>query len=239
MDGMWKDIIDFNRFHSTYGGGYVDTDSFKLPKHVSDDVDHGYISGETTMSTANGSLGLSAMEQKKEEIVNRVAEKISDGLREALIKYFEDLGAFRDLEIPGTVSETNYIGLQEAIQFLGIPNKVDLVFDTVQYSAEGGFLMPYYNGSARETTVPGPDPCHGGNLADITTTVDVKNMRDEQSLYTTYVFEVNVAFETVPKYVDITFRMRYTDELKAYIPNITAMYEHIKSGRNNPGGMRL
>lgn len=239
MDGMWRDIIDFNRFHSTYGGGYVDTDSFKLPKYVSDDVDHGYISGETTMSTANDSLGLSAMEQKQDEIVDRVAEKISDVLRKEMIEYFEALGAFRNLETPGTVSEANYIGLQEAIQLLGIPNKVDLVFDTVQYSADGGFLMPYYNGSARETTVPGPDPYHGGNLAGVTTTIDVKDIRNEQSLYTSYRFTANVAFETVPKYVDITFRMRYTDELRDYIPNITAMYEHIKNGRNNPGGMRL
>lgn len=183
------------------------------------------------MSVANGSQSASAMNHEQYEIVDRVAARLSDDLREVLIKYFEDLGAFKELEVPGSVSEANYIGLQEAIQFLGIPNKVDLVFDTVQYSAEGGFLMPYYNGAARETTVPGPDPCHGGNLADITTTVDVKDMCNEQSLYTSYVFSVKVAFETVPKYIDITFRMRYTDELKYYIPNITAMYEHLKCGR--------
>lgn len=226
-----KNAWDWNRFlNDMYGAGVMG----KLkppPKPTCKDVNHGYITGETTMSTANGSIGLSAMEQKKDEIVNRVAEKISDDLREALIKYFEDLGAFKALEVPGSVSEANYIGLQEAIQFLGIPNKVDLVFDTVQYSAEGGFLMPYYNGSARETAVPGPDPCHEGNLADITTTVDVKDIRNEQSLYTSYRFTVNAAFETVPKYIDITFRMRYTDELKHYIPNITAMYEHLKCGR--------
>lgn len=231
MDGMWKDIIDFNDFLSAYGGGYVDTDMFTSSKYISNNINRGFISRNTTMSTANGSIGLSVMEQKQDEIVDRVAEKISDVLRKEMIEYFEALGAFRNLEMPGTVSEANYIGLQEAIQFLGVPNKVDLVFDTVQYSAEGGFLMPYYNGSARETTVPGPDPFHGGNLADITTTVDVKSMRNEQSLYTSYTFTVNVAFETVPKYVDITFRMPYTDELRDYIPNITAMYEHLKCGR--------
>lgn len=231
MDGMRKDIIDFNDFLGAYGGGYVDTDMFTSSKYISNDINHGYISGETTMSTANGSLGLSAMEQKKAEIANRVAEKICDELRKGFIEHFEQLGAFRDLEIPGTVSEANYIGLQEAIQFLGVPNKVDLVFDTVQYSAEGGFLMPYYTGITRETTVPDLGPCHGGNLADITTTVDVKTLEDPQCLYTSYRFTANVAFETVPKYVDITFRMRYTDELRDYIPNITAMYEHLKCGR--------
>lgn len=226
-----KNSWDWNRFlKGMYGMDVLDNLN-PPPKPTRNDVDHGYIAGETMMTTANGSLDLSVMEQKKDKIADRVAEKISDDLRKVLIKYFEDIGAYRNLEIPGTVSEANYIGLQEAIQFLGIPNKVDLVFDTAQYSAEGGFLMPYYNGSARETTVPGPDPCHGGNLADITTTVDVKDMRDEQSLYTSYRFTVNVAFETVPKYVDITFRMQYTDELKAYIPNITAMYEHLKCGR--------
>lgn len=223
MNGMWKDIIDFSSMYPRF------SPTPKLAKI--NDVNHGYIEGQTMLHVTDNSPIDNAMEQKQNEIIDKVAEKISDGLREALIKYFEDLGAFRDLEMPGTVSEANYIGLQEAIQFLGIPNKVDLVFDIVQYSAEGGFLMPYYNGSARETTVPGPDPCHGGNLADITTTVDVKDIRNEGSLYTSYKFTVNVAFETVPKYVDITFRMRYTDELKAYIPNITAMYEHLKCGR--------
>lgn len=226
-----KILLTLTTFLAHTEGGYVGTDMFTSPKYISNDIDHGFISGNTTMSTANGSLGLSVIEQKQDEIVDRAAEKISDVLRKEMIEYFEALGAFRKLEVPGTVSEANYIGLQEAIQLLGIPNEVDLVFDTIQYSAEGGFLMPYYNGSTRETTVPGPDPCHGGNLADITTAIDVKSMRDEQSLYTSYVFTVNVAFETVPKYVDITFRMRYTDELKDYIPNITAMYEHLKCGR--------
>lgn len=223
MDGMWKDIIDFSSMYPRF------SPKPKLAKI--NDVNHGYIEGQTMFHAADNSPIDNVMEQKQDEIVDRVAEKISDVLRKEMIEYFEALGAFRNLETPGTVSEANYIGLQEAIQLLGIPNKVDLVFDTVQYSAEGGFLMPYYNGSARETTVPGPDPCHGGNLADITTTVDVKNMWNEESLYTSYAFTVHAAFETVPKYVDITFRMRYTDELKDYIPNITAMYEHLKCGR--------
>lgn len=223
MDGMWKDIIDFSSMYPRF------SPKPKLAKI--NDVNHGYIEGQTLFHAADNSPIDNVMEQKQDEIVDRVAEKISDVLRKEMIEYFEALGAFRNLEMPGTVSEANYIGLQEAIQFLGIPNKVDLVFDTVQYSAEGGFLMPYYNGSARETTVPGPDPCHGGNLADITTTVDVKTLEDPQCLCTSYRFTANVAFETVPKYVDITFRMPYTDELRDYIPNIAAMYEHLKCGR--------
>lgn len=201
------------------------------PKPVTTDVDHGHVSGKTGLSVPMNSPMDKAMGNELYEIACAVADKIGDDLRGAFIKYFEDLGAFRDLEIPGTVSEANYIGLQEAIQFLGVPNKVDLVFDTVQYSAEGGFLMPYYTGVAKETTVPGPDPCHGGNLADIATVIDAKKVQDEMSLLTTYKFTVHTAFETVPKYVDITFRMPYTDELKHYIPNITAMYEHLKCGR--------
>lgn len=234
--------------NSIFGGGYVDTDMFsdididgriRMPKPIARDVNHGYTKAEATMMVADGSMVQKALEVCNNEVTNQITKQLGDQIREYLDDYFEHLGAYQLLEDPSQISGANYIGLQEAIQFLGIPNKVNLVYDNQNYTASGGFLMPYYNdGAHAEFDIPGPDP-FDGNLAAFTVVSTARGSFNLEDLRDTYTFEFRIAFETVPKYVDITFRMRYTDELRDYIPNITAMYEHIKNGRNNPGGMRL
>ena len=213
----------------------MDTDMFKAPKCISHDTNHGYIKAEAAIMVANGSMAQKALEIYHGEFVNEITQRLGDQIREYFNDYFEHLGAYQMLEESSQVSDANYIGLQEAIQILGIPNKVNIVYDTLNYSASGGFLMPYYNGACTEIDIPGPSP-FDGRLAAFDIVSTARGSVNIDDIGGSYTFECRVAFETVPKYVDITFRMPYTDDLRDYIPNIEAMYWHLKDAKRFPNG---
>lgn len=198
--------------NSFYGGGYVDTDIKP------------YAAGGSIEATVRydsvRDLKLDVYdtdEGEQQAVIKDLGERIAKNLAELLTK---DEKLLREFVDPNQVSNVNPTGLMEAIQTLGLPYDYKLVLgssmtNTAMYSYAARM-------SGLQITPAWQDK--EGRLA--------LEIKDRENLDMVNITDRAVTAETNRAFVDFTFRLPLTDELRAYLPEIKDRYETVKRVRD-------
>lgn len=143
-------------------------------------------------------------------LCGRLAEDIYEKLRD------EERSTF-DISKREAISEANPVGLMEAIQILGPPLEMRIT---------------------RPALVPNPvrEDSFKGLTSGAVCTTPYGTMRadifDVGRPYENTLQRTRISFSYPAEYVDFTFRLPLTDELRAYLPEIKDRYETVKRVRD-------
>jgi hypothetical protein len=198
--------------NSFYGGGYVDTDIKPLGAGGSVEATVKYD------SVRDLKLDVYTMEQgERQAVIEALSEHIAKKLAELLTKDEKLLCKFVD---PKQVSDVNPTGLLEAIQTLGLPHEYKLVFGSDETSSD------YIKSLSKSAGIP------------ITPVMQdeegrfVLGIKDRENIDMMRLTDRSVTANNYRAFVDFTFRLPLTDELRAYLPEIKDRYETVKRVRD-------
>lgn len=158
----------------------------------------------------------SSSEGKKQAVLGELSKRIAQRLAEILTK---DENVLFDFVLKDQVSYANPTALMEAILALGLPNDYKLVFGSS--SIDKRVFEMYMTG------------LHGSPGVYITDEDDRVAIRitDREMLDCLMLTDRKVTADA-NAFVDFTFRLPLTDELKAYLPEIKSRYETVKRMRD-------
>lgn len=156
-------------------------------------------------------------EGERQAVIKALSERIAKNLAELLTKDEKLLCEFVD---PDNVSKANPTGLLEAIQTLGLPHDYKLVFGSSTKSSDDIKAL--------------------SKLAGIPITpvlqdeagLFVLGTKDRENIDVVHLTDRAVTAKTHRAFVDFTFRLPLTDELRAYLPEIKDRYETVKRVRD-------
>lgn len=198
--------------NSYYGGGYVDTDMLHYGEGGSIKAKVNYDSvRDLKLDAYNTEQG------ERQAVIKALSERIAKKLAELLTKDEKFLCEFVD---PDSVSKTNPTGLLEAIQTLGLPHDYKLVLGSSVVSSD---MVKFYAKSIGSQMTPAVQD-EAGRLAIA--------IRDRENIDVVHLTDRAVTAQTNRAFVDFTFRLPLTDELRAYLPEIKDRYETIKRVRD-------
>lgn len=198
--------------NSFYSGGYVDTDIRPYGAGGSIEATVRYDSvRDLKLDVYNTDDG------EKQAVIKDLSERIAKSLAELLTKDEKLLWEFVD---PDQVSDANPTGLMEAIQTLGLPYDYKLVLGS---SMTNTAMHSYVAKMAGLQITPALQDKEGRLALGI---------RDRENLDIVCFTDRAVTSETNRAFVDFTFRLPLTDELRAYLPEIKDRYETVKRVRD-------
>lgn len=198
--------------NSFYGGGYVDTDIRPFGAGGSIEATARYDSvRDLKLDAYNTDDG------EKQAVIKDLSERIAKSLAELLTK---DEKLLREFVDPNQVSDANPTGLMEAIQTLGLPYDYKLVLGS---SMPNTVMYSYAAKTADLQITPALQDKEGHLVLEI---------KDRENLDMVYLTDRAVTAKTHRAFVDFTFRLPLTDELRAYLPEIKDRYETVKRVRD-------
>lgn len=198
--------------NSFYGGGYVDTDLLHYGEGGSIKAVDKYDSvRDLKLDVYNSDEG------EQQAVIKALSERIAKNLAELLTKDEKLLCEFVD---PDNVSKANPTGLLEAIQILGLPHDYKLVFGSGMVSSDE---IEASTKRAGMPIVPVMQDKRGRFVMGI---------RDRENIDVMHLTDRAVAADNYRAFVDFTFRLPLTDELRAYLPEIKDRYEIVKRVRD-------
>lgn len=198
--------------NSFYGGGYVDTDIRPYGAGGSIEATARYDSvRDLKLDVYNMDDG------EKQAVIKDLSERIAKSLAELLTK---DEKLLREFVDPNQVSDVNPTGLLEAIQTLGLPHDYKLVMGSDMHSSDE---IEFLTKRANIPIVPVMQDKEGRFVLGIKDRENIDDMRFTDRAVTA---------ETGRAFVDFTFRLPLTDDLRAYLPEIKDRYETVKRVRD-------
>lgn len=198
--------------NSIYGGGCADTDMLHYGEG-------GLIKANVKYDSVRD-LKLdpyNTMLENQQAAIEALSKRIAKNLAELLTKDEKLLCEFVD---PEQVSDANPTGLLEAIQTLGLPHDYKLVMGSDMHSSDE---IEFLTKRANIPIVPVMQDKEGRFVLGIKDRENIDDMRFTDRAVTA---------ETGRAFVDFTFRLPLTDELKAYLPEIKDRYETVKRVRD-------